>query len=153
MASIRKKLELTGRNYIVTGGAMGIGYAITKDIAEVGGNVAVIDLRNEPLEPVFELAKQHNVQIEYFQADVSDEAGLRKAFDGAVKAFNGRLDGIVTAAGIAIDKPYVDQTWEEVNKIIQVNVCSPLRHSRLQGLMNNASQWDLSLLLRWPSSR
>jgi short-subunit dehydrogenase len=34
----------------------------------------------------------------------------------------GRLDGIVTAAGIAIDKPFVDQSWDEVNKVIQVNV-------------------------------
>lgn len=100
---------------------MGIGYAITRDIAEMGGNVAVLDLRDEPLEDVHGLAKKFGVKISYHQADVSDEKSLRAAFDKAVQSL-GQLDGIVTAAGIAIDKPYTDQGWEEVNKVIQVNV-------------------------------
>lgn len=121
MSSIRKKFELHGRNYIVTGGAMGIGFAITKDICEMGGNVAVIDLRETPLEDVYGLAKTFNVKTSYHQADVSDEKSLQAGFAKAVEAL-GRLDGIVTAAGIAIDKPYTDQKWDEVNKVIQVNV-------------------------------
>ena len=147
--SIRERFELHGRNYIVTGGAMGIGYAITRDIAEMGGNVAVLDLRDEPLEDVYGLAQKHGVKTSYFQADVSDEKSLRAGFDSAMKSL-GSLDGIVTAAGIAISKPYVDQCvnervqpflcprqlltvtsfglrgWEEVNKVIQVNVIAPV---------------------------
>lgn len=87
----------------------------------MGGNVAVLDLRETPLEPVLELAKQFSVQTHYFQADVSNEQSLQAGFDNAVKAL-GKIDGIVTAAGIAIDKPFVNQKWEEVNKVIQVNV-------------------------------
>lgn len=121
MSSIRKKFELHGRNYIVTGGAMGIGFAITKDICEMGGNVAVLDLKDSPLEDVYGLAKTFNVKTSYHQADVSDEKSLQAGFAKAVEAL-GRLDGIVTAAGIAIDKPYTDQKWDEVNKVIQVNV-------------------------------
>jgi sorbose reductase len=90
----------------------------------MGGNVAVIDLREKPLEDVLGLAKRFNVKSEYFQADVSDEKGLRLAFDNAISAL-GSVDGIVTAAGIAIDKPFVDQAWDEVNKVIQVNVSTP----------------------------
>ena len=90
---------------------MGIGYAITRDICEMGGNVAVIDLRETPLEDVHGLAKQFNVKADYFQGDVSDEQSLRAAFDKAVAAL-GHLDGIVTAAGIAIDKPFADQGWD-----------------------------------------
>lgn len=121
-SSIRTLFELTGKNYIVTGGAMGIGYAITRDIAAMGGNVAVLDLRAEPLEPVFALAEQYHVKIHYFQADVSDEQSLRAGFAKAAAALEDRVDGMVTAAGIAIDKPFVEQTWAEVDKIIQVNV-------------------------------
>ena len=100
---------------------MGIGYAITRDIAEMGGNVAVLDLRESPLEDVYGLAKKFGVKSEYFQADVSDESSLRAAFKKAISAL-GQLNGIVTAAGIAIDKPFADQKWEEVNKVLQVNV-------------------------------
>lgn len=102
---------------------MGIGYAITRDICEMGGNVAVLDRRESPLEDVYGLAKRFNVKVEYFQADVSNEGSLKTAFDKAISAL-GRLDGIVTAAGIAIDKPFVEQGWDEVNKVIQVNVCA-----------------------------
>lgn len=52
------------------------GFSIAKDIAESGGNVAVIDLRDSPLEDVYGLAKQFNVKVYYFQADVSNEASL-----------------------------------------------------------------------------
>lgn len=125
---IRGRFELTGRNYIVTGGAMGIGFAVTRDICEMGGNVAVLDLRDSPLEDVHGLAKKFNVQVEYLQADVSNEESLKAAFDKAITAL-GQLHGIVTAAGIAIDKPFVEQGWDEVNKVIQVNVsCSSVVH-------------------------
>ncbi|KAF7197648.1 3-oxoacyl-[acyl-carrier-protein] reductase FabG [Pseudocercospora fuligena] len=118
--SITSKFSLEGKSYIVTGGAMGIGYCITKDIAESGANVAVLDLRVEPLEDVYGLAKQFGVKADYFQADVSDEKSLTAAFEKAVQSL-GKIDGIVTAAGIAIDKPFVDQKWEEVEKVLQVN--------------------------------
>lgn len=99
---------------------MGIGFSIAKDIAESGGNVAVIDLRDSPLEDVYGLAKQFNVKVYYFQADVSNEASLTTAFEKAVQSL-GKIDGLVTAAGIAIDKPFVDQTWSEVSKVLEVN--------------------------------
>lgn len=100
---------------------MGIGFSVVRDICEMGGNVAVLDLRDSPVEDVYGLGKKFNVKVEYFQADVSNEGSLKVAFDKAMSAL-GRLDGIVTAAGIAIDKPFVDQSWDEVNKVIQVNV-------------------------------
>lgn len=52
------------------------GFSIAKDIAESGGNVAVIDLRDSPLEDVYGLAEKFNVKVYYFQADVSNEASL-----------------------------------------------------------------------------
>lgn len=122
--SISEKFRLKGKSFIVTGGAMGIGFHITKDIAEMGGNVGVLDLREEPLEDVYGLAKSFGVSVDYQQADVSDEQSLRTGFEKCVKAL-GSIDGIVTAAGIAIDKPFVDQKWEEVNKVLQVNVSLP----------------------------
>ena len=157
-SSIAAKFSLKGRGYVVTGGAMGIGkpmalqvesdwtdnfagFSIAKDIAESGGDVAVIDLRDSPLEDVYGLAKQYGVKTSYHQADVSNEvssahdaipailsdrslqASLTSAFEKAVESL-GKVDGIVTAAGIAIDKPFIDQKWEEVEKVLQVNVRS-----------------------------
>lgn len=124
---IRSRFELTGRNYIVTGGAMGIGYAITKDICEMGGNVAVLDLRESPLEDVFGLAKKFKVKVDYFQADVSKEESLKAAFAKALETLRS-LDGIVTAAGIAVSKP-------DHAKISQARQSSVLRSLRSINLL------------------
>lgn len=63
--------------------------------------MAVIDLREEPLDDVYGLAKRFGVKSTYFQADVSDESSLRAGFEKAVSSL-GSIDGIVTAAGIAM---------------------------------------------------
>ncbi|EMD88351.1 hypothetical protein COCC4DRAFT_149622 [Bipolaris maydis ATCC 48331] len=122
MASkVRASFELTGRNYVVTGGAQGIGLALTKGIAEMGGNVAVLDLQDKPLDHFAQLAKDTGVKIPYFRADVADESSLKKAFADAVQSL-GSVDGLVTSAGIALEKPFAKTTAAEVNKILQVNV-------------------------------
>ncbi|QIW96071.1 hypothetical protein AMS68_001589 [Peltaster fructicola] len=127
---IRDKFELKGRNYIVTGGAMGIGYNVSRDIAEMGGNIAVLDLEAQPKEPLFELREKFNVKIHYFQCDVGIEQALDSAFEQAVAAL-GSLDGIVTCAGIAIDKPFPEQTWQEVEKIFHVNSMGTFHSTQL----------------------
>lgn len=125
LGSIREKFELKGRNYVVTGGAQGIGFAVTRGICEMGGNVAVIDMQSRPTEAFGSLSKQFNVKTEYFQADVSKEDEHRSAFERAVNAL-GSVHGILTAAGIAIDKAFVEQTWAEAEKVQQVNVSFPM---------------------------
>jgi len=121
LKDIRQMYNLTGRNYIVTGGGQGIGFAITRAICEMGGNVAVLDLRPEPVEAFNSLSSQFSVKTEYYQTDVTKEESLTSSFEKAIASLGG-LDGLVPAAGIVIDKPFVEQTWDEVNKIQQVNV-------------------------------
>ena len=120
-SKVRASFELTGRNYVVTGGAQGIGLALTKAIAEMGANVAVLDLQEKPLDHFAQLGKETGVKIPYFRADVADESSLKKAFADAVQSL-GRVDGLVTSAGIALEKPFAKTTCAEVNKILQINV-------------------------------
>lgn len=48
ISHVRPDLELRDRNYIVTGGAPGI-LALTRAICEMGGNAAVLDIQEEPM--------------------------------------------------------------------------------------------------------
>jgi NAD(P)-dependent dehydrogenase (short-subunit alcohol dehydrogenase family) len=121
LKSIRQMFELTGRNYIVTGGGQGIGFAVAQAICEVGGNVAILDIQEKPKERIETLAKQFGTKVEFFQTDVSEEKSLRSSFDQAISAL-GSLDGILAAAGIAIDKPFIEQSWAEAEKIQKINV-------------------------------
>ncbi|KAF2757415.1 NAD(P)-binding protein [Pseudovirgaria hyperparasitica] len=119
--SVRAMFELTDRKYIVTGGGQGIGYAVVHAICEMGGDVAVLDIVDKPLEDLDAVAKKFNRKVTYHQADVSIEESLRSAFAAGLKALGG-LDGVFTSAGIAIDKPFTEQSWAEVEKIQKVNV-------------------------------
>lgn len=106
---------------MVTGGGQGIGFAISRAICSMGGNVAVLDLRNEPVEEYAQLSTEFGVKTEYIQTDVTKEESLTAAFDGAISRL-GSLHGLVPAAGVVMDKPFVEQTWAEVDRIQQINV-------------------------------
>lgn len=92
LISIRDRFELKGQNFVITGGGRGIGYAIARGIAEMGGNVAVIDASPKPVQDFANLRQEFGVKTKFFQADVTDETSLVNAFEETIKDF-GSLDG------------------------------------------------------------
>ncbi|KPM42816.1 hypothetical protein AK830_g3725 [Neonectria ditissima] len=121
LEDVRPMFDLAKRNYVVTGGAQGIGFAVTRAICEMGGNVAVLDIQEKPVEEFNTLSDKFGSKTVYIQTDVTEEASLNAAFTKAVEEL-GSIDGCVPAAGIAIDKPFVDQTWDEFTRIQNINV-------------------------------
>ena len=121
--NVRPMFELRERNYIVTGGAQGIGFAATRAISEMGGNVAVLDVQDKPTAEFYTLGSRFGVKTFYIQTDVTKQDSLIKGFEAALASL-GTIDGCVPAAGIAIDKPFVDQTWDEFTRIQEINVSS-----------------------------
>ncbi|KAH6954800.1 hypothetical protein DER45DRAFT_316018 [Fusarium avenaceum] len=121
LQDVRPMFELRGRNYIVTGGAQGIGFACTRAICEMGGNVAVFDIQKQPVAEFNTLSEKFNAKTLYIPTDVTSEASINAAFDKVLAEF-GSIDGVVPAAGIAIDKPFLDQTWDEFTRIQDINV-------------------------------
>ena len=81
--------EFKGRVAVVTGGASGIGRAVTERLAAEGGRVATIDV---DAGAPGELA---------LIADVADEGALQAAVAEAVQAFGG-LDLVVPNAGVQL---------------------------------------------------
>lgn len=123
LQDVRPMFELRGRNYIVTGGAQGIGFALTRAICEMGGNVVVMDIQDKPVDEAewANLSHKFGAKTLYIQTDVTKEESLKASFAQAVQAL-GSIDGLVPAAGIAIDKPFVEQTWDEFTRIQEINV-------------------------------
>jgi len=87
LSSIRPMFDLKGKTFVVTGGGRGIGYAATRAIAEMGGNVAVMDLLPKPVDDFDTLSKEFGVKTLYIHADVTKEADITKGFDQAVIEF------------------------------------------------------------------
>jgi hypothetical protein len=69
LTSVRDMFELKNRNFVVTGGGRGIGYAVTRAIAEMGGNVAVLDVLDSPVKDWETLPRDfgREVRLEYIK--------------------------------------------------------------------------------------
>ncbi|MFL9924856.1 SDR family oxidoreductase [Herbaspirillum lusitanum] len=91
-------LHLKDKVVIVTGGASGIGGAISMQLAEEGA-IPVVFGRSQP-DPEFKAALLHKqARARFFLLDLMDDARCREAVAETVQAF-GRLDGLVNNAGI-----------------------------------------------------
>ena len=111
--------DLSGQTAIVTGGATGIGEAISKRLAEAGATIAVADLNKEGAAQVAASLPNNSFGVE---VDVSSSSSVKAAVD-AVLAKTGRVHILVNNAGVAGKAaPIQDQTDEDFERVIQINV-------------------------------
>jgi NAD(P)-dependent dehydrogenase (short-subunit alcohol dehydrogenase family) len=87
----------------------------------MGGNVAAWDIQAQPVEEFETLAGTFGVKALYKQTDVTKQGDIMSAMEKTTKEFHS-IDGCIPAAGIAIDKPFIDQTWDEFNGTQEINV-------------------------------
>ncbi|KAK7743958.1 hypothetical protein SLS62_010420 [Diatrype stigma] len=132
--SVQDLLSLKGRTVVVTGGARGLGLAFTLAVAEVGGSVAVLDAAEKPHDQFFEIqSKFKDIKLGYYKTDVTKYALLKETFDQVVKDF-GRIDGLVTAAGICPDQSFLERAPESVAKCMDVNVLGTYYSAQLAAI-------------------
>ena len=93
--------DLGNKVIIITGAAMGLGLAASKEFASRGANLALVDYNEKSLaEAKNEISKQSpSAKIITVVADVSSEDAVKNYVNETVKAF-GRIDGLYNNAGI-----------------------------------------------------
>ncbi|NCT83481.1 MAG: glucose 1-dehydrogenase [Comamonadaceae bacterium] len=107
---------------LVTGGAMGIGEAISRLIASEGARVAVTDLDDGRGEAVVAAIRERGGQAAYWHLDVSDEAQVGRVFAEVRQRF-GPITALINNAGIAgPNKPTHELSVEEFERVQAVNV-------------------------------
>ncbi|OQV08082.1 hypothetical protein CLAIMM_12406 [Cladophialophora immunda] len=108
------------KRIIVTGGGRGIGLALVEAILEAGGQVGILDILKDPHPDCKQLVEKTG-KCHYFQCDITKRESLETAFADCVTAMGGHLDGLVTNAGIGTDKPFLEHTWEDYERVVSVN--------------------------------
>jgi len=127
-----------GLRVVVTGGASGIGAAVTAGLLERGARVAVLDLN---VDTVAEGAIGQ-------QCDVGDRASVQSAVDAAAQALDG-IDVVINNAGVGALGTVADNDDDEWIRVLNVNVVgiarvssaalSYLRRSRTPAIVNTSS--------------
>jgi NAD(P)-dependent dehydrogenase (short-subunit alcohol dehydrogenase family) len=107
-----------GRVAIVSGAARGIGQAIANQLLADDWRLAVVDLPGSEVGRSFTSRDQNTVVIE---GNVADEHTAARAVAGALDRF-GRLDGVVSNAGIARNVPLGELTLADWRRVIDVNL-------------------------------
>ena len=92
--------RMDGRVAVITGGGNGIGRACALRLAEEGAAVVVADLQEAPAAQTVELITQGGGRAVSVAVDVTSGADNDAMADLAVSTY-GRLDAVVTAAGIS----------------------------------------------------
>ncbi len=108
-----------GKTVVVTGGSMGIGFAIVKRFAEAGANVVAADISSAEEKKIVALGKEYGVPTMLIKTDVSQEKDIVKLVATVVKKF-GKLDVLVNNAGIYPQKPVLEMDlalWEKTQAI------------------------------------
>ena len=102
------KLDLSGNRAIVTGGARGIGRAISDALANAGAEVHAIDM-NTP---------DDTGNIAFHQADITNISTVTQVVDG----IGGPISILVNNAGITRDRTLMKMSDEEWNTVININL-------------------------------
>lgn len=111
--------SLAGRRALVTGGASGIGLAIATAFAVEGCRVAIADIAAEPR--LAEATAAIGGGAIGLHADLADEASVLALFADAVPRLGG-LDILVSNAGILLEKPLLETTAVDFDRLIGVNL-------------------------------
>ena len=124
-------LGLKGKVAIVTGGAKGIGGAVSECLAQEGANL-VVCYRSEPerCEAFIEdLRRRYGVTCVGVQGDLSSMETVTRIYDEAERAF-GTIDILVNNAGGAKTTAIVDVSLEEWEQALGSNVTGMMYMSR-----------------------
>ncbi|MER7036180.1 SDR family NAD(P)-dependent oxidoreductase, partial [Streptomyces albidoflavus] len=102
-------MTLENKVAVVTGGASGIGEAVTRLFVERGARVVVVDLQQEAGDAV---VAGLGDAVAFIRGDVSDRAVADRAVATAVERF-GALDVLVNNASASRVRPFVEQTEDD----------------------------------------
>jgi NAD(P)-dependent dehydrogenase (short-subunit alcohol dehydrogenase family) len=118
-------MKLDKRSAIITGAAGGIGIAIARRLLADGASVLLADLHQDRLDAVAaQLALESKAdpkRIATIVCDVAREDQVAAAADAAIAHF-GHWDIVVNNAGLMIFKPIEEQTVEDWQRILGVDL-------------------------------
>lgn len=127
--SVGDLFDLSGRVAVVTGASSGIGAHLAEVLHGAGATVALVARRRERLE---ELAGGRE-RMEVFPADLAD-AGEREALIAGVLERLGRIDVLVNNAGFSVIAGIEDESLEDFEAVVDINLTAAWHLSKLAGV-------------------
>jgi NAD(P)-dependent dehydrogenase (short-subunit alcohol dehydrogenase family) len=123
-APIAKLFDLSGKVAVVTGGNRGIGRALSLALAGAGAAVAILARDEEKNRATVDAVRALGVPGLALRVDLAERAALQPALYEIERTL-GPIDILVNNAAFAILKGVLEQTPEEWDSVLQVNLNAP----------------------------
>ena len=114
------KFSLIGKTAIVTGGASGIGKAISKIFAEQGAKVHILDINKEEATQTANEIRKANQKAIAHCCDVSNQKNVNEIIKNIITT--DAIDILVNNAGIAHIGSIEKTREEDLNRLYNVNI-------------------------------
>jgi NAD(P)-dependent dehydrogenase (short-subunit alcohol dehydrogenase family) len=143
-----------GQVAVITGAARGIGKACALRFAQEGANVACLDLLAEENEAaaaecVALGSERRSAEALALTCDVTDPENVRSCIQATLARW-GRIDVLITAAGIYSGSPLPEVTLKQWQRLIDINLTGVFLCNQRSGSIVNIS--SMAGKTSWPST-
>lgn len=130
-AALLPEFDLSSHVILVSGAARGLGLTMSSALLEAGATVYALDRLPSPTPPFDTLQSQFSTpsRLHYRQIDVRNVPQLNRIVE-EIGDTEGRMDGLIAAAGIQQETSALEYTKEDANRMFEVNVTGVLMTSQ-----------------------
>jgi 3-oxoacyl-[acyl-carrier protein] reductase len=135
------QITLKGRKALVTGGSLGIGFAIARQFADAGADVAIMARRRDPLdEAATAIGARPGQQVLPVVCDVARADDIKRGYGEVIAAF-GKIDILVNNAGMSNAAPFEQVTDTQWQEDLDLKLFAAIRLIRLAWPQMKEQRW------------
>ena len=113
--------KLTDKVSLITGAGRGIGRGIAIAMAKAGSSVVLVSRNQSELENIAKIINESGGTALPIKTDISDEKQVNNMVEKALNKFK-KIDILINNAGQFLEKPILDTTVEDWEKIMGANL-------------------------------
>jgi len=119
--SLKKRLDLSGRTALVTGGSRGLGLQIAQGYGEMGARLVISARKADELEHACAELRAAGIEASWIAADGAVETDIARLAQQAIERL-GHVDILVNNAGATWGAPAEEHPLEAWDKVMDLNI-------------------------------
>ena len=112
--------DLNGKTAVITGAGGGLGSALATELAQLGCNLALVDISETDLARVRTDLAGRDVRVSCHVVDITNREQMAVLPD-AVLSEHGQVDLLINNAGITYQKTFETHTMDDWERIVGIN--------------------------------